>query len=333
MKLLRYGRPVGTVFDLLGSKEDDMTYSLGYVASRSPSFLAALLARSTGHKVRGVGEAVISLQTIAKDEGGRTDVEVRIPGELMVIFEAKRGPWLPSTEQLRRYVPILRGAEPTTQLVAVTNASDAHARSDLPTEVDGVPVRHVAWRHILDLTPTARRRETNRNKHLLDDFRTYLQGVIGMQNTLSNMVYVLSLGQGGAWGISFLDAVNERRCYFDPVERHRARLPNYLAFRYGGRLQSIHHVDGYETFTNPRQVIADAQDAVVKPHYLFKLGPAIKPSKETKAGPKIVQANRVWCMLDTLLTCDTITDALAETKRRQHGARAEGHSIEEGDDA
>jgi len=35
MKLLRYGRPVGTVFNLLGSKEDHMTYALGFVASRS----------------------------------------------------------------------------------------------------------------------------------------------------------------------------------------------------------------------------------------------------------------------------------------------------------
>ncbi len=35
VQLLRYGRPVETIFDLFGRKEDDMTYALGYVAARS----------------------------------------------------------------------------------------------------------------------------------------------------------------------------------------------------------------------------------------------------------------------------------------------------------
>ena len=35
---------------------------------------------------------------------------------------------------------------------------------------------------------------------------------------------------------------------------------------------------------------------------------------------------RVWCMLDTLLTSDTITNALVETKRRlgEDAAEADG---------
>jgi hypothetical protein len=329
VELLRSKRPVATVFDLLGTKEDDMTYSLGYVASRSPRFLGALLQRATGSPVARVTDAVVSLQTVEKGDRGRTDIEVRIASEVMVIFEAKRGPWLPSEAQLRRYAPILdRGAALTQRLVAVTNASVGHARSELPNAINGIPVRHISWRTIKDVAQGAKAHETRRNKHLLDEFTTYMDGIIGMQNALSNMVLVLSLGKGEAWGINFLDAVNCHGCYFDPVDRHRARLPNYLAFRYGGRLQSIHHVEGYETFTNPKQVLPEARDEVVQPHYLFKLGPAIKPAKEVKAGPKIVQANRVKCMLDTLLTCNTITEALAETQRR---LRDGGHERGEAD--
>jgi hypothetical protein len=34
-ELILYGRPVGTVFDLLGSKENDITYSLGWALAES----------------------------------------------------------------------------------------------------------------------------------------------------------------------------------------------------------------------------------------------------------------------------------------------------------
>lgn len=43
-------------------------------------------------------------------------------------------------------------------------------------------------------------------------------------------------------------------------------------------------------------------------HYIYQLGPAIVPSKIVKAG-KIFCNGRVWTMLDTLLTCDTISEA------------------------
>jgi hypothetical protein len=44
-ELLRFGRAAQTVFDLLGSQENDQTFSLGFVLSRSPRFLAAVVER------------------------------------------------------------------------------------------------------------------------------------------------------------------------------------------------------------------------------------------------------------------------------------------------
>lgn len=49
--------------------------------------------------------------------------------------------------------------------------------------------------------------------------------------------------------------------------------------------------------------------------YVYKLGPAIIPTKTVKTG-KIFRNGRVWAMLDTLLTCDTISEARDVTQAR-----------------
>jgi hypothetical protein len=317
VKLLRYGRPVHTVFDLLGSKEDDMTYSLGYVLSRSPRFAEILIKEIAGVTVSNVERAVIALQTIGAAAEGRTDVEARIDGEFFAVLEAKRGSNLPSQGQLAQYIPrIKKAGVPVARLVVVTNAPQKFAEQALPKQLDGVDVLHLAWRQLYHLSRQAHGQESNRNKHLLDEFSGYLQGILGMEASRSNMVYVLSLSNGGTWGLNFKQVVNERRRYFDPVDRHRRGAPNYLAFRYDGRLQSIHHVEQTEIFTEPSKVLEGAKSPPISPCYLFHLGPAIRPPHVVKNGPKIHRSMRVWCAIDTLLTSPTITDAMAETKKR-----------------
>lgn len=53
-----------------------------------------------------------------------------------------------------------------------------------------------------------------------------------------------------------------------------------------------------------------------EPHFLYKIGQGFAPSKEVKTGT-IYPNGRVWCMLNTLFTSDTISDAQDKTKRRQ----------------
>ena len=72
MKLLRYRRPVGSIFDLLGTNEDDMTYALGSVASRSSEFASRSIRAVDGPK-----GGIVRLQEI--DREGRTDVEIEWP--------------------------------------------------------------------------------------------------------------------------------------------------------------------------------------------------------------------------------------------------------------
>lgn len=176
----------------------------------------------------------------------------------------------------------------------------------------------MTWRRIRELARAAHRKEGHKNKALLNDFSNYLGELLGMETTRSNMVYVVSLGGGQDWGVGYRSVVTEQHRYFYPVGGSGGwpAPPNYIAFRYDGRLQSIHHVDAWTIFTNPREVFPAAEDKLIAPHYLLSLGPAIRPPHEVKAGVKIVRAMRVWCMIDLLLSCSTITEARDATKRR-----------------
>ena len=73
---------------------------------------------------------------------------------------------------------------------------------------------------------------------------------------------------------------------------------------------------GYEVFRNPHEKLPEIPKVEWQPHFLYKLGPAFGPDKEVKTG-KIYPNGRVWCMLDTLFTEDTIFDARDVSKKRE----------------
>ena len=131
MKLMCSGRDIQTVFDLLGDKENDMTFGLGWVLANSEHFLAALLKDLTGRPREGVEHSLVKPQT-GRAENGITDVEIELPGDLAVIFEAKRGAALPTTSQLEKYAEALTTTKASERLlVALTNATPAYATAAL----------------------------------------------------------------------------------------------------------------------------------------------------------------------------------------------------------
>jgi len=140
-----------------------------------------------------------------------------------------------------------------------------------------------------------------------------------METRFSNWTFVVSLGPGkpAGWDISWIDIVERAERYFFPVgKRWPDPPPNYMGFRYQGRLQTVRHVDKYEVFTNPRLLFPEAAEGIWEPHYCLWLGPPIRPAGAVRNGSRINMNARVWCMLDTLLTCQTISDALTESERR-----------------
>lgn len=205
-ELTLYGRPVGTVFDLLGDKENDITYSVGWALAESERLSGALL----GDVIPAASE--LTAEAVRLQEGvsgaGFTDIEILAgDGEVHVVIEAKRGYDLPQLAQLQKYAT--RTQPPPSALVVCAEASAGFAAGKLPDAVAGVPVRYRSWREIEALVSLAANdARRHAEKRLLRDLSRYLKGVMTMQDVSSNLVYVVSLGtEIEDTGISFRDVV------------------------------------------------------------------------------------------------------------------------------
>lgn len=316
--LLLHGRQIDSVFELLGLKENDITYSLGWALANSPNLCDALLSQLfPGVHDRSV--TAIELQSYAADDGGFTDVDIRGP-HLHVIIEAKRGWTLPTNAQLRRYAPRLDSKTAQAAIVVMSECSPVYAKRHLPEQIDDVPLTHISWAEVQQLALVGC--QCHAEKRLLAELRTYLQKVVKMQNQQSNMVYIVALSSATADGaeLSWIDVVEKRGKYFHPMgtktKRWPKEPPNYIGFRYHGRLQSIHHVEKVEVVDDLMNDLPEIGITFDVPHFLYTLGPAIRPPKNVTTG-RVYPSGRVWAMLDLLLTSDTIAEARDRTRQRQ----------------
>ena len=93
---------------------------------------------------------------------------------------------------------------------------------------------------------------------------------------------------------------------------------NYIAFRYDGRLQRIHHVERAEMVQQPNDHFAEAprEQAGEGSYFLYELGPAFGTDLQLKYGRKY-RAGTFWCMLDTLFTSKTLAEAVDVTHERR----------------
>lgn len=119
--------------------------------------------------------------------------------------------------------------------------------------------------------------------------------------------------------MSMVGIVEDHRRYFFPVGRGGwpKTPPNYMAFRYGGLLQSIHHVDDYTVATEMADHLPGVPPTGWDPHYVLTLGPAMRPHHEVRNGPSVRRAARVWADIDLLLTAHTVTEAMKATRLRR----------------
>jgi hypothetical protein len=156
----------------------------------------------------------------------------------------------------------------------------------------------------------------------------YLDEIMDLQDQKSNIVYVVSLGnRPWKWSpLTPIEFVTKEKIYFHPYglkNRWPTTPPNYLGFRYGGRLQSIHHVESCEPVKDlslhvsgiDRETYQRTNKRATEPHLLYKLGPSIIPAQQVKKG-KIHPAAHVKAALDLLLTCSTVSEARDRTNDR-----------------
>lgn len=319
-ELILHSKPVASVFHLLGEHENDITYSISWAMAQSPSFLGEFLSQALS-KRSDLSKVVIRLQQVEKD-AGITDIEIESPGEFFVIVEAKRGWNLPGLKQLERYVrrPSFSASQGTIRRVIVlSECSSEYARLHLPAQmVQGVEIAPLPYKALASLAVKAQGRASHAEKRLLRELLTYLRGVMTMQNHDSNWVYVVSLGSGTpkGWGISWIDVIKKKSRYFHPVGGTWPKEPpNYVAFRYAGKLQSIHHIKDARVFTNPHDEFSEIPRDEWPPHFLYTLDGGFGPARDVPTG-NIYPNGRVWCMLDTLFTSKTISEARDLSKQR-----------------
>ena len=81
-------------------------------------------------------------------------------------------------------------------------------------------------------------------------------------------------------------------------------------------MQSIHHIEKYEVFTDPSEHFKEIPSGNWGHHFLYELSEPITPEKQIRTG-NIYRNGRVWAMLDLLLTSDTIAEARDKTKERE----------------
>lgn len=325
-ELYLHGRRVASVFQLLGTEEDDISRSVGWGLARSSSLLRITLQEAIGWS-GPTGSVVVRLQQ-HESQGGITDIELQCEDDFHIIIEAKRGWCLPGRQQLEKYAARRSFRESKAvikRIIAVSECSRVYAAHHLGVHnlAGGCAVGFMSWKDIYQYALRARRVGTHAENRLLDELITYLRSLMTMQKADSNWVFVVSLGSDtpSGWGVSWIDIVNKHHHYFHPVggSRWPAEPPNYIAFRYRGRLQSIHHVEAYEVFTNPHSHSDEIPDQDWGPHFLYDLGPAFAPAHEVRTGG-IYPSGHVWCMLDTLFTAETVAQARDDSKRRAEAA-------------
>lgn len=315
-ELLLHGRELNSVFELLGDKENDITYSVGWAMSRCPEFLRAVLA----HLLPGASaQQVDSIRLQAVQQGaGITDIEIIGP-ELHLIVEAKCGWSLPGAAQLKRYVPRLGSAGKAAKaIVVMSECSEQYAQTRLPKTIDGFDVLYLRWHQLEKLAHGVG--DGPIEQRLMEELRAYLKTVVIWQDLDSSLVYVVSLGSNQPkWSqLSWQEIVIKKGRYFHPVGGNGwpKSPPNYLGFRYRGRLQSVHPVKACTIVTDLNPEIPEIQKTDWPPHFLYTLGAAIRPTATVRTG-NIYRNGRVWAALDHLMTAKTIAEARDLTKKHR----------------
>ncbi len=328
--LFLHGDEIKTVFDLLGSKENDITYSVGWALAQSEAFTSKMLKDLFFQYDYGSVKA-IRLQEFKNGsdkkntDKGYTDIEIEAD-RLQMIIEAKRGWNLPTEKQLAKYANhLVKHTTIKKAIVVFSECSIEYVKDRLPDAVNDVPIIYRSWKHLSQIVMKSGYGGSHAEKRILSELNKYLEGLMSMQNQQSNRVYVVSLGYNTPeWSkLSWIEIVTQKQRYFHPFGSGGwpKDPPNYLGFRYYGKLQSIHHVEDYEIVDDLSRYIPEiSKKKWFEAHdrfslVFYKLGKPIKPVTDVRTG-NIYRNGRVWAAIDLLLTCRTISEARDLTNKR-----------------
>jgi hypothetical protein len=318
-KLYLHKKEVKSVFDLLGTKENDITFSLSWCLKNVQPFLKKFIKEVTTKKY-DVENVDILLQEYGDDKG-YTDIEL-LSDEFFCIIEAKKGWNLPVKEQLLRYIDRFnKYPKLNHKLLVVSECKKAYAKKILDEYKIKLPVEFISWQQVHKWVKEVKPKCNNKQKGLLSELNSYFERVITMQDKDTNEVFCVVVSDKVLQNdFSFLDVV-KKGYYFYPIAGMWPKIPpTYIAFRYRGKLMSIHYVEGYDQIDKPDDYIPELKGWKgfgKTPHYLLKLGKPFKPENEVKNG-KLYATQHIKFMLDTIFTSKTIQEARDISKARKN---------------
>ncbi len=334
VELIAHGQIVDTIFDLFGNLENDITKSIAWALAKCPKLLESVIYFLTDCEVEAA-DVLIRYQ-VSEEDKGITDLEIIDNKNIFIIIEAKRGWVLPGYEQLYMYSEresFKQNPAQKKMIVSMSECSEEYAYNNL-ANVEGTVIKHLSWKKICCLIEQSKICSTNKEKYILDEIERYIGRIMTSQNKNTNKVYVVSLsynlcdittvdGKVLTGDITYVDIVKKQHKYSCPVGGGKGGWPKepltYIAFRYDGKLQAVHHIESYEITDELYKFIPGfPKEKSSCMHFVYTLGPAIVPQKEVRTGKSIVMSNRVWADIDTLLTSDTITEAMQITKARDN---------------
>lgn len=263
------------------------------------------------------GPALVRMETA--DVEGRTDLELEFPNGLVVV-EAKRGWRLPERAQLSRYASRVRQHSGAGALVTLSNSSERWARRVLPTHVMGVPVRHLQWVAVRAQLDVCRRAARGTERHWLEQLALYLRKVTPVADPSRMWTYCVTLSNRLYGPSTHRRLLLTEGIYFHPFGWGHGwpkDPPNFMAFRWGSRVQRVHRVADAEVVPDLRhRSRAMPKGKPNEPLLLYTLAPPLRfdplPTGRT------YRASRMWVLLDQLFTCATLAEAKAESDRLAH---------------
>jgi hypothetical protein len=319
-ELMIGNRVVENVFQLLGKHEDDISAAIAWSLHSSVHLMTALLTHSTGSKQTDA-DVIVHVHRHESDHG-ITDIELYAHDKFHLLIEAKQGWIVPALEQLEKYVSrrsFNASSSPVKKMITLSAASEQYAKKRLGvSKIGGIPLQHISWSTLLDLIEAASILSGNKEKAVLRQLKEYLKMNMGSQRLDSNWAYVVALASGtpNGWSTSWIDVVVKHGKYFHPVGSGWPKEPpTYIAFRYSGKLQSVHFIAKWEIIDDLSSACPGIPESPVEAHFLYTLGPAIIPVRTIRTG-RLFRNGRVWAAIDTLLTSDTISSARDETQKR-----------------
>lgn len=310
--LSHHGKRVESVFDLLGWNENDLTASLGFTLARSPRFVSELL------RALSLEAEQVEIRMETRGDDGRTDLEIETPSALVVV-EAKRGWVLPTESQLRRYATrVQQHAGERGVLVTLSDCSVdwASGPRGLPGQIAGIPVQHLPWSTVREALARASGPARGGERHWLNELETYLRRAVRVTDVSDMWTYCVVVSEEQFGDRTFRDYVLDEGVYFHPFGWGHGwpkEPPNFLAFRWSNTVQRVHRVMSHEIVESLRARWPDIPpEQGDDPHVIYTLGPPLRFDPIPTG--RSYRASRMWLLLDQLMSCATLEEALQGTE-------------------